>query len=156
RRRSTPSGRESSEPRARLRTMRRFLRLAVCGALLAIVLVPSAPGGRASLARQLAAALRSSKVNPSRTGAVVYDLRAGEVVYALHADRLLHPASNEKIATTYAALAALGPTFRIETDVLGEGTQTGATWKGNIVLKGYGDPTLSAAALRSLARQVAR
>ena len=35
------------------------------------------------------------------------------------------PASNEKLAVTYAALAALGPAFRIETDVLGEGTPAG-------------------------------
>ena len=40
--------------------------------------------------------------------------------------------------------------------MLGDGTLNGKTWKGNVVLKGYGDPTLSAADLRSLARQVAR
>src|SRR5947209_9047537 len=136
--------------------MRRFLRLAVCGTLLAIVLVPAAQGGHPSLAQQLAAALRSPKVNPAKTGAVVYDLHTGQVVYALHAGLPLHPASNEKLATTYAALAALGPSFRIETDALGDGTQNGSTWQGDIVLKGYGDPTLSSAELWSLAHQVAR
>jgi D-alanyl-D-alanine carboxypeptidase/D-alanyl-D-alanine-endopeptidase (penicillin-binding protein 4) len=50
---------------------------------------------------------------------------------------------------------ALGPSFRIETDVLGEGHQSGATWQGDLVLKGYGDPALSGAQLASLARQVA-
>ena len=136
--------------------MHRLLRLSVCGALLAVVLVPAAPGGSTSLARQLAAALRSTKISSAQTGAVVYDLRTGRVVFALHAYRPLHPASNEKLGTTYAALTALGPSFRIETDVLGVGTQDGTTWRGNIVLKGYGDPTLSTADLRSLAQQVAR
>ena len=135
---------------------RRLLRLAACGALLAALLVPAALGGNTSLARQLAAALHSTKISSARTGAVVYDLRTGRIVFALHAEQSLHPASNEKLATTYAALTALGPSFRIETDVLGVGTQDGTTWQGNIVLKGYGDPTLSAAHLRSLARQVAR
>src|SRR6185437_14543809 len=63
-------------------------------------------------------------------------------------------ASNEKLAVTYAALTALGPVFTIETDVLGEGDQIGTTWNGDLVLKGYGDPTLSRAGLMALARQV--
>jgi D-alanyl-D-alanine carboxypeptidase/D-alanyl-D-alanine-endopeptidase (penicillin-binding protein 4) len=136
--------------------MRRLVRLSACAALLAIALVPAALGGSAQLTQRLAAALHSPKVNPARTAAVVYDLRSGQVVFALHAKRPLHPASNEKLATTFAALTALGPSFRIETDVLGNGTQNGATWRGDIVLKGYGDPTLSETALWSLAHQVAR
>ena len=135
--------------------MRGLLRLSAVGGLIALLLVPAAPGGSSPLARQLAAALRSH-VSRAQTGAVVYDLRTGRVVYALHAERLLQPASNEKIATTYAALAALGPSFRIETNALGDGTQHGKTFQGDIVLKGYGDPTLSRADLWSLAHQVKR
>ena len=55
---------------------------------------------------------------------------------------------------TYAALTALGPSFRIETDVLGAGQQVDQTWQGDLVLKGYGDPTLTPVSLRVLARQV--
>jgi D-alanyl-D-alanine carboxypeptidase/D-alanyl-D-alanine-endopeptidase (penicillin-binding protein 4) len=135
--------------------MRRLLRLATVAALLVLLVVPAALGGSRSLAQQLAAALHSTRVNPATTGAVVYDLHTGSVVFAFHAGLPLHPASNEKLATTYAALAGLGPDFRIETDVLGDGRQIGTTWHGDIVLKGYGDPTLSAADLWSLAHQVA-
>jgi len=136
--------------------MRRLVRLAACAGLLALLLVPASSGRRTPLAQKLAAALRSPHVNPAKTGAVVYDLQTGRVVYALHAGLSLHPASNEKLGTTFAALVALGPSFRIETDVLGDGTQNGTTWKGDIVLKGYGDPTLAPADLWSLAHQVAR
>ncbi len=135
--------------------MRRLLRIAIVGALLAVLLVPAATGQSTSLAERLTAALHSTKVKSPQTGAVVYDLQTGHVVYALHSELPLHPASNEKLATTYAALAALGPSFRIETDVLGDGTQSGTTWRGDIVLKGYGDPTLSTTELWSLAHQVA-
>ena len=93
-------------------------------------------------------------MSPSRTGAVVLDLKTGQTLFAHNARLALRPASNEKLATTYAALTALGPSFRIETDVLGAGEQSGATWRGDLVLKGYGDPALSFAQVNSLAHQV--
>lgn len=135
--------------------MRLLVRLAALAALLTLLLVPAALGGGTPLAQQLAATLHSPKLHWAETGAVVYDLQTGDVVFALHADLPLRPASNEKLATTYGALTALGPSFRIETDVLGVGTQNGTKWQGDVVLKGYGDPTLSSADLRSLAHQVA-
>ena len=133
------------------------LRLAATAvAIAAFFLVPAAQAGsRSEFQAQLARALHARHVSPGRTGAIVLDLQTGGTVFA-HNPRLpLRPASNEKLATTYAALTALGPSFRIETDVLGEGQQSGATWQGNLVLKGYGDPALSFAQVNSLARQVA-
>jgi D-alanyl-D-alanine carboxypeptidase/D-alanyl-D-alanine-endopeptidase (penicillin-binding protein 4) len=131
-------------------------RLAAGAAILALVLVPSAQAGsRSAFQKRLARALRARHVSPSLTGAIVLDLRTGQTLFAQNSRLPLRPASNEKLATTYAALTALGPSFRIETDVLGDGTQSGTTWRGDLVLKGYGDPTLSAGELLSLARQVA-
>ncbi|HZD86766.1 MAG TPA: D-alanyl-D-alanine carboxypeptidase/D-alanyl-D-alanine-endopeptidase [Gaiellaceae bacterium] len=124
--------------------------------LLALLAVPAAHAARrGSLGQRLARALQAAHVNPRRTGAVVLDLRTGRTVFARNAHLPLLPASNEKLATTYAALTALGPGFRIETDVLGDGAQSGKVWHGDLVLKGYGDPQLTSARLRSLAEQVA-
>ncbi len=64
------------------------------------------------------------------------------------------PASNQKLALSYAALVALGPGFRMRTEVLGEGRLDGAVWRGGLILKGYGDPTLDRAGLADLAAQV--
>lgn len=130
------------------------VRLAVA-AVAALLVVPAAQAGGPSLQTRLARALKAKHVNPARTGAVVLDLQSGRTLFADNPNLPLLPASNEKLATTYAALSALGPSFRIETDVLGDGTQVGTTWKGDLVLKGYGDPTLSSAEVASLARQVA-
>jgi len=125
-------------------------------AIVAFLLVPAAQAGsRSAFQTQLARALHARHVSPARTGAIVFDLQAGTTLFAHNPRLTLRPASNQKLATTYAALAALGPSFRIETDVLGEGEQSGSTWQGNLVLKGYGDPALSFAQLNSLARQVA-
>lgn len=124
--------------------------------IVALLLVPAAEAGsRDVLQHQLARALLARHVSPAQTGAIVLDLRTGRTLFAHNARLALRPASNQKLATTYAALTALGPSFRIETDVLGDGRQSGVTWRGNLVLKGYGDPTLSAAEVTSLARQVA-
>jgi serine-type D-Ala-D-Ala carboxypeptidase/endopeptidase (penicillin-binding protein 4) len=133
------------------------LRLAAATAgIVALVLVPAAAAGSIDLFRhQLASALRAPQVSPGQTGAVVLDLRTGQTVFAQNASLALRPASNQKLATTYAALTALGPSFRIETDVLGDGIESGATWRGDLVLRGYGDPALSGAKLGSLARQIA-
>jgi len=125
-------------------------------AIVAFLLVPAAQAGSRSVFQQrLARALHARHVSPGLTGAIVLDLETGETVFAHNPRLSLRPASNEKLGTTYAALSALGPSFRIETDVLGDGQLSGTTWQGDLVLKGYGDPGLSSAQLGKLARQVA-
>lgn len=125
---------------------------AVVAAVVAAVALPAAAS--ASLKSSLDRALHVPHVSLAATGALALDLTTGATVYAHNASRPLIPASNEKLAVTYAALTALGAGFTIETDVLGEGAQTGSAWQGDLVLKGYGDPTLSSADLAVLARQV--
>ncbi len=133
------------------------LRLAATAvAITAFALVPAAQAGsRSVLQAQLARALHARHVSAARTGAIALDLETGATLFDRNARLPLRPASNEKLATTYAVLTALGPSFRIETDVLGGGQLNGTTWQGNLVLKGYGDPALSYAQLNSLAHQVA-
>jgi D-alanyl-D-alanine carboxypeptidase/D-alanyl-D-alanine-endopeptidase (penicillin-binding protein 4) len=132
--------------------------------LLALVLLlgvafgtPTAAAARVGtrpLALRLAHALAVPRVSPARTGAVAVDLATGRVLYAHNSALPLVPASNEKLPLTYAALELLGPDFRIETDVLGEGSLVGSTWRGDLVLQGHGDPTLSTADLNVLARRI--
>lgn len=106
------------------------------------------------LARKLANALRAPHVAPSRTGALAVDLATGLPVYSQNLTLPLIPASNEKLAVTYAALHAFGPAYQFETQVIAAGEQEGALWRGDLVLKGYGDPTLSSLRLNALAAQV--
>jgi serine-type D-Ala-D-Ala carboxypeptidase/endopeptidase (penicillin-binding protein 4) len=112
----------------------------------------AAPHSNEALASKLARALRAPGV--SRASAVAVELDTGRVVYARNPMLPLIPASNEKLAVTYAALATLGPAYRIETQVLGLGEQDGEVWRGDLVLKGFGDPTLSSLGLRRLAAEV--
>ena len=120
-------------------------------AVLAALLLPATAA--ASLRAHLHASLQGFQ-GPG-TGALAVDLATGRAVYAHNANRAFLPASNEKLALTYAALVALGPSFRMRTEVLGDGhLRDDVVWVGNLVLKGYGDPTLDAAALAALARDL--
>ena len=129
---------------------------AAVAVIFAALVTPAAAGAvqGAPLSLRLEHALRAPHVSAAASGAAVLDLSTGRAVFTHNPSLSLLPASNEKLAVTYAALTALGPAFRVETDVLGEGRQAGTLWTGNLVLKGYGDPTLSSAGLASLARQV--
>jgi serine-type D-Ala-D-Ala carboxypeptidase/endopeptidase (penicillin-binding protein 4) len=129
-------------------------RLPVVAAALALVLAGPAGAGDSPLAKRLARALVVPHVSQARTGAVALDLQTGETVFSEHDALPLVPASNEKLAIAYGALVALGPDFRIATDVLGRGEQEGTVWRGSLLIVGHGDPTLSIAGLSGLARQV--
>ena len=124
--------------------------------LLAVVALAAllAPAAHASLRASLAAALHRPPLDARRVGAIAVDLATGRVVFAQNPWLSLAPASNEKLAVTYAVLKALGPGFRSRTEVRGEGFLDGQVWRGSLILKGYGDPTLDRWALADLARQV--
>jgi serine-type D-Ala-D-Ala carboxypeptidase/endopeptidase (penicillin-binding protein 4) len=127
-----------------------------CCALVAACLLwlVAAGAAQASLGRRLAAALGGSGVDPARSAALVVDLRTGQTLFARNPRLSLAPASNEKLAVTFAALQALGPAWRIETAVLGRGRLEGTTWRGDLVLRGRGDPTLTSKGLADLALQL--
>jgi serine-type D-Ala-D-Ala carboxypeptidase/endopeptidase (penicillin-binding protein 4) len=144
-------------PRRRTTIARMPYRLRLLGVLCACAVAlagtaQAAPRGNEALGIKLARALRAPGI--SRSAAVAVELSTGKVVYARNARLPLIPASNEKLAVTYAALVALGPAYRIETQVLGLGEQDGVEWHGDLVLKGFGDPSLSSLGLRRLAAEV--
>jgi serine-type D-Ala-D-Ala carboxypeptidase/endopeptidase (penicillin-binding protein 4) len=125
------------------------------GVLLAgAMLVIPGPGCQGRLAALLERAVAVRGVSRASTGVVVVDLRADRVIYALNAEVPFEPASTEKLSVAIAALQRLSGSFRTQTEVLGRGLLVGGTWRGDLVLKGYGDPTLSSAGLAALARAV--
>ena len=125
--------------------------LAVAAALLAALAALAEPASAQTLRERLDRAITVTGVSRAQTGAFAFDLRTGRVVYGLNRSRSLAPASNEKLGVALTALDRLGPSYRIRTQVLGQGTRTGSTWNGRLVLRGFGDPTLTSADLRTLA-----
>lgn len=135
--------------------LRRFLAALVVGAV-AFSAAATAPAGpsKPELATKLSRALAVPHVQARLSGAAAVNLATGRTVFLRHPTLALVPASNAKLAVAYASLALLGPDHRLDTVVYGEGELLGATWKGDLVLKGFGDPTLSLGDLGALARQI--
>jgi D-alanyl-D-alanine carboxypeptidase/D-alanyl-D-alanine-endopeptidase (penicillin-binding protein 4) len=134
---------------------RRFL-AALAVSAVAFSAAATAPAGssKPQLATKLARALAVPQVQSRLSGAAAVNLATGRTVFLRHPTLALVPASNAKLAVAYASLALLGPEHRLDTVVYGEGELLGSIWKGDLVLKGFGDPTLSRADLGALARQI--
>ena len=81
-------------------------------------------------------------------GISVVSLKTGKPIYELNSEKLLMPASNNKLFTCAAALDFLGKDFFFFTNVL--------TQNNNAILQGGGDPDLSIKDLDSLAYVVSK
>ena len=74
-------------------------------------------------------------------GVKIQYANTGEVIYERNATKMFSPASNVKMYTTAAALCLLGPEYRYETDFVTNGTIENGILKGDLIIKGSGDPT---------------
>ena len=105
-----------------------------------------APRARATLEQIVASADLDGTV-----GVVLTDARTGEVIEQVDGDVALPPASVTKAVTALYALDALGDAFRFVTRLLVTGPIEGGVLRGDLILAGGGDPTLSADHLAELA-----
>jgi len=128
----------------------------VAATTLTAIISTTSEAASPELTEALRQALTAQDIDPHRTAALAVDLETGEVVFRKNASRALLPASAEKLAISFAALRLLGPGFRFRTEVVASGARRNRTWDGNLVLVGYGDPTLAIADLDRLARQIAK
>jgi serine-type D-Ala-D-Ala carboxypeptidase/endopeptidase (penicillin-binding protein 4) len=76
-------------------------------------------------------------------GVMVKSLRTGEVLYKRNEDKLFMPASDMKLFTSSAALILLGPKFTYETNFYVNGDLEKGVIKGDLIIQGSGDPTIS-------------
>lgn len=66
----------------------------------------------------------------------------GNKIFALNEQYGLAPASTQKIFTSIAAFSLLGHDFTYKTEIGYNGTISNEELKGDLIIKGYGDPTL--------------
>jgi D-alanyl-D-alanine carboxypeptidase/D-alanyl-D-alanine-endopeptidase (penicillin-binding protein 4) len=120
------------------------------------------PRGRAELAGDLSTMVAHTKAG--KWGVLVVSLSTGDTLFANDADQQLLPASTMKLFTSSLALERFGAGGKFETTVLRAGALgSDGVLRGDLVLRGAGDPTLTgkaaqdgaAAPMDALARQVA-
>lgn len=109
----------------------------------------ASPAG--ALQAQLRALVAESGLSEQITVSVA-ETRTGSTLFEHRGEVALNPASNMKLVTAAAALAHLGPEFRMRTALHGrvEGDEV-----SSLSLRGFGDPSLTQADLVELARDLA-
>ncbi|MDB4886383.1 MAG: D-alanyl-D-alanine carboxypeptidase/D-alanyl-D-alanine-endopeptidase [Gemmatimonadetes bacterium] len=77
-------------------------------------------------------------------GLLVVDPGRGETLYARNADKLFMPASNQKLITGSTAITQLGLGHRWSTTLFARGAVRDGQLDGDLVVRGNGDPSISA------------
>jgi D-alanyl-D-alanine carboxypeptidase/D-alanyl-D-alanine-endopeptidase (penicillin-binding protein 4) len=104
---------------------------------------PTAAGPRTGLAQRIDAHIGKASFADASWGIAVVSLDTGRTLYAHDADKLLVPASVGKLYTAALALDAFGPDHRIPTSLFAtHKVGRDGELRGDLVLVGYGDPTL--------------
>ncbi len=97
----------------------------------------------ATLADAIDAFIAQPRFRHAEWGIDVVDLASGQVRYSHQAQKLFVPASNTKLYTAALALDTLGPEARFATTLLTTATSLqGSVLRGDLILKGGGDPSL--------------
>ena len=142
----------------RVRHARAALLLASLAACAAALLATAAPAAHALDATALRATLSREMLRGGFpfAGAYVRDLDTGTALYAHKEDVARPPASVEKLYTTSTALLRFGAATRFHTQVVATGTlDSQGVWRGDLYLRGAGDPTLGQAQIVTLAQTIA-
>lgn len=97
---------------------------------------------------------RSLELGGARIGVAVYDLATEKEIVAIDGDGLYNGASNTKLITAAAALAMLGPQYRYYTALYGLEVDPEGLLKGDLYVRGRGDPSLGTSELYQLVREM--
>lgn len=86
-------------------------------------------------------ALQSAGIPESDVAVYVQPVAEETAILSHNAGVSMNPASVMKLVTTNAALDLLSPTFRWKTEVYTTGNVVNGTLSGDLIIKGYGDPS---------------
>jgi serine-type D-Ala-D-Ala carboxypeptidase/endopeptidase (penicillin-binding protein 4) len=126
---------------------RRHVLIASLFATFATARVATVPAGQAhaavlNLQHDIDAILARPALERTFWGVLVRSLEANDTLYALNAGKLMMPASNLKIVTLAVAAERLGWAYTFETRLVGTGPITDGSLEGDLVVVGFGDPSV--------------
>lgn len=109
-----------------------------------------------ALVKRLNYIFKDQNISRADVGVSAYSLTRDELLYEWNANKALSPASAVKLLTAYVALKRLGPDYKYKTEVFRSGEIKDGILKGDLYLKGGGDPALVSERFFLLAAEVAR
>ena len=109
---------------------------------------------KAAFQARVRRAIKRQCVRPGRLGLFIRSVSTAQTLYSHNAATRRIPASNVKLFTAAAALARLGPDYRFATDFYAKGGVRGGVLRGDLYLKGYGDPLFVHEKMRDLVRRL--
>lgn len=93
-------------------------------------------------------------IDTDRVGIVVQEVGAAEPLLSLNRGTAFNPASTIKLLTTWLALEELGPAYTWPTEAFLDGELDRGVLRGDLIVKGYGDPYFIAERLWGFQRQL--
>lgn len=114
----------------------------------------AAPGLEAPLKAALTDAINAPALDDADFGFLAVRMKDGAVLAESGGDALINPASNAKLVTAAAALDTLHAEYRFKTEYYVQGTLRDGVLYGNLVVKGYGDPTIVSERLARVANEL--
>ena len=100
--------------------------------------------------------VHGATLNRLRVGMRVVDARSGRLLFGRRGAALMDPASNQKVLATATAIMRLGSDWRFRTELTGPEPNADGMIKGDIYLRGSGDPTMRSPDLEAMAQRMAR
>ncbi len=98
----------------------------------------------AELPSTIVDALKKAGIPQASVAIYVQAVDSTAPTLSLNADKSMNPASVMKLVTTTAALDLLTPAYRWKTEVYKDGNVNNGVLAGNLIIKGYGDPSFKA------------
>ncbi|MBT2373408.1 D-alanyl-D-alanine carboxypeptidase/D-alanyl-D-alanine endopeptidase [Pseudomonas fluorescens] len=128
--------------------------LLLAGFLLPLAFSVTAAPINTTLPPKVQETLQKAKLQNNALSLVMIPLNGPGTPTVFNADVSVNPASTMKLVTTYAALEMLGPNHQWKTEFYTDGTLSGGILRGNLYLKGGGDPKLNMEKLWLLMRDL--
>ncbi len=123
---------------------------------LALQTLKAAPGAATQKVAAAIDKILGGKAKQLDYGIAAMSLTQGDLIYEKNGDKLLIPASVNKIFTAYAALKKLKPTAVFKTGIYAVGTIRDGKLTGDLYLKGGGDPSLVSERMWMLVNELVR
>ncbi len=113
----------------------------ICAFLVLFLLSFSA---QAELPAAVADALKNAGISQQNVAVFVQAVESDSPILSHNAGNSMNPASVMKLVTTNAALDLLTPVYHWKTEVYRDGSVSNGVLNGNLIIKGYGDPSFKA------------